>query len=380
MRSRVAMLLCAAALAGCDGVGLWTAPAEHTAGATGSSGSGSGSGSSSGSSAGSTTSGTSSGSTASTGGTTATSTTSSTSGTTGVAHTADVAVVGTLGFSGNSGAYDIALSPDGYLFATDLRDNAIVTFNSGQGSIVAGGNSLPMHQDGSGTSARLAAPWGAVFVGTTLYFIDSGDSGSYAYLRTLDPSGNVATVCGSGVSTAAANGACGVAQFAGPAGLAYDGSNFIYVADYGESRIQRVNLVQGQVETWAGSSSAGFTNAQGSAAQFSSPAAVAVDAQGNVFVADFGNHAIRKIDPSRNVTTFATIAGRSMGVAVDGAGNVYASDLDNSQIYRWTASGTLTAQVTDPALSQPAGLKWDGAGHLLVGNVGNANVLQLTIP
>src|SRR6185369_2639721 len=95
------------------------------------------------------------------------------------------------------------------------------------------------------------------------------------------------------------------AQFFLPRGVALDASGNLYVADTGNHTIRKISPA-GVVSRLAGSNTSGqYVNATGAAAGFSGPSAVAVDAGGNVYVADSQNHAIRKITPSGVVTTLA---------------------------------------------------------------------------
>ena len=403
MRAMVASLAFACVIAGCDSTGLWSAPRDHQDGTSAGSGSttittGSGNnsgghgatggssttGSTASASTGTTSTTTSSsttdtGSTGSTG--TSTSTTTSSTGTTGVQTVAEVDVMGTvnLGFT-NTSTYDLAISPTGALFASDCGDNAVISFAAGTGSLLAGGTGFPSHQDGQGTSAQLACPYGMVFVGSTLYVMDSGDGSEYSYLRSVDSAANVGTVCGNGIDSSAANGACASAQFSEPKGIAVDSQGNIYVADSGANVIRRIEHDFSQVSTWAGDGSHGLVNGQGQFASFDGPMAVAVDANGNVFVADYTNNAIRKIDASRNVTTFATAPDPGtafLGVAVDASGNVYASDANLGRVLRWDANGSLTAKLNDAAVSQPACMKIGPDGKLYVADLSNG-ILRIT--
>jgi len=392
MRAMVASLAIACVVAGCDSPGLWSAPREHQDGTNAAGGTTLGSSTSSGNGHSSTTTGTTTSNTTtgtndtsgsgSTTGTTSSTTTSST-GTTGVVTSAEVDVMGTannLG-SSNTSTYDLAISPNGTLYASDTGDDAILTFPAGNATVFAGGTGNGEHQDGNGTSAELAYPYGMVFVGNTLYVMDSGDGSEYSYLRSVDSSANVGSVCGDGIDENAVNGVCSAAQFSQPKGIAVDTAGNIYVADSGANAIRRIEHDFSSVSTWAGSGTAGFVNAQGLQASFNSPIAVAVDANENVFVADYDNSAIRKIDANQNVTTFAVDSDPGamlFGVAVDSAGNVYASDENNGgKILRWSPDGTLTAKITNASISAPACMKIGPDGNLWVADLSNG-ILRVT--
>ena len=134
----------------------------------------------------------------------------------------------------------------------------------------------------------------------------------------------------------------------------------VFVADTGNSRIRRVDA-EGLVATFAGTGDQGYGGDGGPAsdAQFMEPANVAVDAVGNVYVADRRDNRVRKIDTSGMITTVAGTgdpgnAGdggpasqarfrRPEGVAVDSSGAVYVADRDNNRIRKIDASGTITA-------------------------------------
>lgn len=143
---------------------------------------------------------------------------------------------------------------------------------------------------------------------------------------------------------------------------------------------------QATVTTFAGSSAGNF-DASGETAQFNLPEGAAIDAVGNLYVADAGNGSIRKITPLRAVTTLATAMGTVAGVAVDSVGNIFVASSTHHKIYRITPTGTKTTYAgsgnvgmadgdsTDAEFNAPAGLAFDRSGNLYVADKGN-NVIR----
>ena len=192
---------------------------------------------------------------------------------------------------------------------------------------------------------------------------------SYSYgsiIRKITPDGKGSIIAGDNVGVSV--GDVGVNVINEPFGLAVGLQGNLYVADL--TRIKKIysgNLVT----TLAGNGFDGFQNGDGANAEFNSPSGVAVDAAGNVYVADAGNSLIRKITASGLVTTFAGSGkadyadGNSTsasfnhpcGVAVDFAGNLYVADSGNHMIRKITPEG----QVTTLAGSMTEGSS-DGIG------------------
>ena len=146
-------------------------------------------------------------------------------------------------------------------------------------------------------------------------------------------------------TSGSADGTGPAASFNNPNGLAVDGSGNVYVADTFNHMIRKITSA-GVVTTVAGSTTSGSADGTGAAASFFRPYAVAIDASGNLYVADCNNNMIRKIDSAGVVTTLAgsTTAGHADGtgtaasfnspgaVAADGSGNLYVADSGNNMI------------------------------------------------
>ena len=195
-------------------------------------------------------------------------------------------------------------------------------------------------RDGLGTTAQFNFPSGvALDAGGNVYVADFSNN----LIRKITPEGLVSSLAGS--TEGFRDGSGTSAQFNSPIGVAVDAAGNVYVADSFNNRIRKITP-EGLVSTLAGST-VGFRDGAGTSAQFSYPIGVEVDAAGNVYVADYGNHLIRKITPEGLVSTLAgsTVGFRDgsgtsaqfngpTGVAVDAEGNVYVADESNHLIRR----------------------------------------------
>lgn len=172
-------------------------------------------------------------------------------------------------------------------------------------------------------------------------------------IRKITTAGVVTTFAGSG-SKGFANGNGTAASFSSPNGLAVDGDGNVYVADMDNHAIRKIGY-DGTVSTFAGSGSVGSLDGQGTAASFYGPANLAFDKNGNLIVVDEYNANIRKIDPDGLVTTLAgngpgyvdglgTAARFTLpyGIVIDAAGNLYITDLENYRIRKVTQQGLVT--------------------------------------
>ncbi|WP_426670803.1 NHL repeat-containing protein [Mucilaginibacter sp. McL0603] len=201
-------------------------------------------------------------------------------------------------------------------------------------------------------SVSFDSPLGVAVDGSgNVYVADYGND----IIRKISPSGVASTLAGFSGTPGATDGRDTAARFNLPESIAVDASDNLYVADNGNNLIRKITP-DGTVSTLAGSGQAGSANGQGTSASFNSPFGIAVDASGNVYVADSGNNLIRKISPAGAVTTFAGSgtkgAGNATGalasfntpsgVAVDAAGNVYVADENNNLIRKITAAGVVS--------------------------------------
>ena len=294
------------------------------------------------------------------------------------------------------GGFFVATAATIFLVPTVARADVYV-FNTVVGNAVA-----LDHTDGTGTNARFLNPTGVAVDGAgNIYVADGGDH----TVRKVSAGGVVTTLAGSSGQGGSADGTGTNARFVYPFAIAVDAFGNVYVTDIGNHNIRKITA-GGSVSTVAGSAGvSGSLDGTGSAAQFSFPQGIAVDGVGNIFVADTNNSTIRKITTSGVVTTFAGVAGQfgtadgtggsalfnyPFGLAVDAAGNVYVADNGSSTIRKITSGGTVTTfagsgGVTgsgDGAASaarfdHPSAVAVDAAGNVYVIDTSNQTVRKI---
>jgi hypothetical protein len=303
----------------------------------------------------------------------------------------------------------VAVDGSGNVYVAD-SDNCTIRRITSAGVVTtfAGTANDPGSADGTGGAAQFSYPQGVAADGAgNVYVADSNNQ----TIRRITPAGVVTTLAGSVRIPGPDDGTANAARFDSPNGLAVDGAGNVYVADTYSQTIRKVTPA-GVVTTLAGTASSGRGSADGTgrAAQFDSPDSVAVDGSGNVYVADGDSATIRKITPAGVVTTFAGTAGnfghadgmgsaaqflQPQGVAVDGEGNVYVADHNNCTIRKITPAGMVTtlagsavpvginygsADGTGSAarFNGPSSLAVDGAGNVYVADTGNYTIRKIT--
>jgi type II secretory pathway pseudopilin PulG len=234
---------------------------------------------------------------------------------------------------------DIAIDTAGNLYAVDTGSSRIRKIApSGVVTTLAG--STQGFADGTGAAAQFSFPRGVTVDATGNVYV--ADTFTHR-IRKVAPSGVVTTLAGSGIP-GVADGTGVTAQFNNPSGVTVDSAGNIYVTESYNHRIRKISPMR-IVTTLAGSTQ-GFADGTSTAAKFNEPQNVAIDSTGSIYVADGTNHRIRKITPSGAVTTlagsgvsgFADGTGASAqfnapsGVAVDSDGNVYVADFNNNRI------------------------------------------------
>jgi uncharacterized delta-60 repeat protein len=297
----------------------------------------------------------------------------------------------------------VAADVYGNVYVADKNNHTIRKITpAGVVITIAGKGGVSGSIDGAGIDARFNLPIGiAVDVAGNIYVADSGNH----IIREISPSGtnwDVTTLAGSSGNPGSTDGNGTDAQFNNPHGVAVDTSNNVYVADYDNFTIRQIKP-SGDVTTIAGlAGNSGSVDAFGASARFRSLYGVTVDASNNVFVADLGNHTIRKLSLSGLVTTIAGLASTSgsadgvgnvarfnqpSSVATDNFGNVFVTDNNNFTIRKISPNGTVVtiAGLAGSYLAQngtgstarfknPFGLTIDGLGNIYVADTGNDQI------
>ena len=280
------------------------------------------------------------------------------------------------------------------------RDGTITTF-AGNGQLGSRGDG------GQAVNAELNSPSGLAVDGSgNVYVADTNNH----RVRRVAPSGVITTIAGTGINGFSGDGGSALAaKLNTPSGLALDGAGNLFIADAGNHRIRKLNLGTGVISTEVGNGyGSGGDGDAAFAAMLNFPTAVVFDGAGNLYIADTGNHRIRKVTPSGIIST---IAGTGMagfngdggaaksaqlnapgGLTLDARGNVYFADQLNHRVRLITVDGSINtvAGTGQPGaggeggaalsamLNAPAGVAVDMAGNLFIADTGNHRVVAIT--
>lgn len=230
-------------------------------------------------------------------------------------------------------------------FYTFLYSVLVFTSTTNAQTVTTLAGSVGGNEDGVGTSARFSSPVGvAVSADGTVYVADSGNH----RIRKVSADGTVTTLAGS--TQGYADGVGTSAKFNFPTGVSVSTDGTIYVADFGNHRIRKVSA-DGVVSTIVGSTQ-GYADGVGMSAQFNNPSSVGLSSDGSLYVTDMGNHLIRNVSVDGAVTTFA---GSKVGNA-DGIG----TDAQFNFPYSIAISNNRTAYVADLVNNRIRNVSSDG--------------------
>jgi hypothetical protein len=297
------------------------------------------------------------------------------------------------------------------LSASALRAQGVLAVTPSRSAATAAGTGVVGYtgNGGAATVATLASPSAVAYDATgNLYLADAQNH----VVREISKTGQITTIAGTGAEGYGGDGGAATAAYLDtPTGIAIDKSGNFYIADSHNNRIRQVTA--GTITTIAGTGTPGFSGDGGVAAtaQLSLPSAVAVDGNGNVYIADTNNQRIRKVAG----TTITTIAGDGeetyagdgaaatsavldspTGVAVDAVGNVYIADRHNQRVRMVTPAGTIStvagsgaasfsggfagdgAAASAAMLSKPSGVSVDTAGNVYIADTNNQRIRQVS--
>jgi sugar lactone lactonase YvrE len=277
---------------------------------------------------------------------------------------------------------------------------------------VAGNGNVGHTGDGfAATSATMFFPWGiTVDASNNIFFVDNGNN---CIREVIASTGMIINIAGTGSADFGGDGGPANSintKLNSPQAVAVDAIGNIYIADTYNSRIRKIDASTGFINTIAGNGQQGFSGDGGpaTAAKLSIPSAVAVDASGNVYIGDFSNYRVRKIDAVTNIIT--TIAGtgtvgytgdgglatlakiaQPQSLCIDAAGNIYIA-LDNvvrkidasgiistvagsgASVYNGDGGTALTANI-----NTAKSVTVDAAGNIYIADLGNGRIRKVDV-
>ncbi len=307
----------------------------------------------------------------------------------------------------------------GNLYVAECGNNLVrEIIPNGTVFTVAGGGSV-LGDHGPATSAQLNCPVGVAFDGLGNLYISEQNghrvrrvAGGTISGGTVTP-GTITTIAGNGVAGFAGdNGPAANSQLNEPNGLALDSHGNLYIAEYRNYRIREITIangVVGNINTVAGNGISGYYGDGGPAidSPLQGPAGVALDALGNIYIADYDGNRIRMVDTSGIIhlvagtgqynccgdggpAIYATFRNPSQ-LAVDTSANIYVADPHNERVRKIDATGVITTiagngtqnfsgdggLAANATMNSPTGVALDSAGDLFIADAGNNRIREV---
>lgn len=314
-------------------------------------------------------------------------------------------------YRGGRGAYPLAAAVLLFTVASVASGQGILTVTPRRAATTTAGTGAVGYSGdgGAATAATLASPSAVAYDASGNLYI--ADANNHAIRKVLASNGTITTIAGTSIEGFSGDGGAATsADLDTPTGVAVDASGNVYIADSHNNRIREVS--GGTITTIAGTGAAGFGGDGGAAtaALLALPSAIAVDTNGNIYIADTNNQRIRKVSGGTILTIAGTgeqnytgdgAAGTSAaldsptGVAVDASGNVYIADRHNQRIRELSVSGIITtlvgsgapsfaggfsgdgASATAAMLAKPTGVSIDASGNVYIADTNNQRIRQV---
>ena len=304
----------------------------------------------------------------------------------------------------------VAVDSAGNLYLTDVGNHRSFKVSADGTLTTIAGNGIQWFSGdgGPGANASVSNPWGvAVDAAGNVFVADSENQ----RVRRIGLDGTITTVAGGGDGPLGDGGPAPSAtlnfQFSG---VAVDANGNLYIADRFNHRVRMVTSISGIITTVAGTGTAGFSGDAGPAtsAELEEPTGVAVDASGNIYIADRVNQRVRRVGPDGMITTvagngidgFGGDSGPAVdaalnfpeGVAVDGSGNLYIADTQNHRVRMVSPGGTITTvagsgtatfagdggPAASATLNAPTAVAVDAGGDLYIGDFENGRIRRVS--
>lgn len=293
----------------------------------------------------------------------------------------------------------ICIDATGNIYVADTTNNIIRKITAdGIVTTIAGTAGVTGWWNGQGSAAAFYLPIGiTVAPNGYLYVADTFNN----KIRKISPSGEVTTF--SGVGSGNIDGDASVARFSSPQGIVLDSNGNLFIADYGNHKIRKVES-NGFVTTFAGTGSSGSTDGNGIAASFNRPASITIDGNDNLYVVESFGQKIRKITPTADVTTIAgngTIGNNNgigssanfnypSGIAIDNSNNLFITDTNNNVIRKIDTNGNVSTfagtgsqgfnngAIDAATFRFPKGITIDQNGNLYITDNYNHSIRKIT--
>ncbi len=275
-----------------------------------------------------------------------------------------------------SDPFGVAVAADGSIYFTDAGEYNRIQKITPDGNVTSIAGGVEGFGDGVADKALFNSPSGlAIAPDGNLIIADTANN----RIRRLTPTGQASTVAGDGTA-GYIDGPANKAQFNAPIGVAVDARGNIYVADSYNDRI-RLITPDGQVSTVAGKGTPGYADGDRNSALFDTPSGIVVANDNSLVVADTGNDRLRRISPDGNVTTLPVDLSSPIGLALTHDNFLYVTEPDHSRVIQIAPDGTTHVIADDARFNHPTGIAIapsdDGPPKLYVADSGNYLVRKL---